>query len=147
MTHLLEKAGASFLRAFGASLVVLAPGLLGAPNFNGAKLLAVSAVFSALTAGLKAIQIYAPQVTFASILPQPFAAWVDSFARAFLGSFIAAVAGVLSVPNFGTAKALLVAALVGAVAAGFRAVQGVTTRGETPAPAKGLTPPASTPAV
>lgn len=143
MTHLLEKAGASFLRAFGASLLVLAPGLFSAPNLNGVKLLAVAVIFSAVTAGLKALQIYAPQVTFASVIPQPYAAWLDSFTRAFLGVFISSLIGILQVPNLGTTKAAITAALIGAIAAGFRAIQGALTKGETPGPSKGLAPQGS----
>lgn len=138
MTNLLEKAGASFLRAFGAALLVLAPGIFSAPDLQGAKLLAVAALFAALTAGFKALQVFVPALTFGAYIPQPFGAWVDSFVRAFLGTFLFAVTGWLSAPDLSTWKAALTAALVGALAAAFRAVQGVATKGEVPAPNSGL---------
>lgn len=138
MTNLLEKAGASFLRAFGAALIVLAPGILSAPDLNGAKALAVAALFAALAAGFKALQVFIPGLTFAKFIPQPFAAWVDSFARAFLGAFIASVIGLFVAPDLATLKAAITAALIGALAAAFRALQGTTTKGESPAPASGV---------
>lgn len=138
MTNLLEKAGASFLRAFGAALLVLAPGILSAPDLNGAKALAVAALFAAFAAGFKALQVFIPALTFAQFIPQPFAAWVDSFARAFLGAFIVSIIGFFVAPDLATWKAVLTAALVGALAAAFRAVQGTVTKGETPAPSSGF---------
>jgi len=142
MTHLLEKAGASFLRAFGAAIIVLAPGIWLAPDLNAAKALAISALFAGLTAGFKALQVFVPSLTFASILPQPYAAFADSFTRAFLGAFILSVIDITShlgvAFQLGTLKALVTAALTGAIAAGFRALQGASTKGETPAPDKGV---------
>lgn len=140
MTHLLEKAGASFLRAFGAALIVLLPGIFSAPDLSGAKALAVAALFAALTSGFRALQAFIPQLTFAAFLPQPFAAWVDSFARAFLGAFITSIIGLFVAPELATSRAALTAALVGALAAAFRALQGLTTKGESPEPASGVVP-------
>lgn len=138
MTNLLEKAGASFLRAFGAAVLVLAPGIFSAPDLNGAKLLAVAALFAGLAAGFKALQVFIPKLTFAAFIPQPFAAWVDSFVRAFLGAFIVSIIGFFVAPDLATWKAVLTAALVGALAAAFRAVQGLATKGESPAPTSGV---------
>ena len=148
MTTLLEKAGASFLRAFGASMIVLLPGIWLAPNLKVGLALAIAAVISSLSAALKVLQTFFPSLSFASLVGQPYGAWLDSFIRAFLATFVTAVTTLLDQINvanpidFNTLKAAGLAALVGAIAAGFRAVQGVTTKGEVPAPDKGLAPPA-----
>jgi hypothetical protein len=140
MTQLLERAGASFLRAFGAALIVLFPGVLAAPDLNGAKALAVAALFGSLTAGLRALQEFIPSLTFAQFVPQPYAAWVDSFVRGFLGAFITTIIGLFVAPDLNTMRAAVTAALVGALTAGLRALQGAITRGESPAPSTGITP-------
>ncbi len=142
MKNLLEKAGASFLRAFGASILVLAPGVLAAPNLNAAYGLGVAALIASVTAGLKALQVLVPSLSLVGLFQNSkyvvFASWVDSFVRAFLGAFIVGVIGVLNAPDFNTAKALAVAAIVGAVAAALRAVQGIVSADEAPAVGKGL---------
>ena len=48
-----------------------------------------------------------------------------SFARAFIGAFIAGLTGLLAVPNWNAAKAAGVALVVAALTAGVRAVQHV----------------------
>ena len=48
-----------------------------------------------------------------------------SFARAFFATLIVGAAGVASSPNFSTAKAALIALVVGAITAGFRAAQAI----------------------
>ena len=143
MTHLLEKAGGSFLRAFGAALLVLAPGMLSAPDLNGAKLLGTAALFAALAAGLKAVQVFVPALSFGAYIPQPYGAYVDAFARGFLGAFITSLIGIFVAPDLHTMRAAITAALVGAISAAFRAVQGAATKGEQPAPDKGLAPQGS----
>jgi hypothetical protein len=143
VTHLLEKAGASFLRAFVASLVVLAPGLWLAPNLNGALLLATAGLFSAIAAGLKAVQVFVPQLSLSSYVKVPFGAYLDSFLRGFLGALITSLIGIFVAPELATLKAAVTAALVGALAAGIRAIQGATTQGEVPKPESGLAPQGS----
>ena len=46
-----------------------------------------------------------------------------SFARAFIGAFIAGATGLLTVPDWNAGKAALVALVVAALTAGVRAVQ------------------------
>ena len=46
-----------------------------------------------------------------------------SFVRAFAASFIVLVPGILAAPSFSAAKALAIAAVIGAVTAGIRAIQ------------------------
>jgi hypothetical protein len=138
MKNLLEKAGASFLRAFGASIITYAPGILAAPDLNGATVLATAALASSLTAGLKAIQVLVPQFTFGKLLGTVPGAYADSFARAFLGTFLTLAPGIYAAPNLDNAKAAAVAAVVGALAAGARAVQSLFTKGESIAPGFGI---------
>lgn len=138
MKALLAAAGREFLKAFGASLVVLMPGVLSAPDLNQAYALGVAALFASVAAGVRAVQVFVPQLSFAGLLPQPVAAWVDAFVRGFLGAFLVSVVGVLNAPDLNTARALVVAALVGAGVAAFRALEGLLTSGETPRPQSGF---------
>jgi hypothetical protein len=140
MKALLAQAGREFLKAFGAALVILIPGVLAAPDLNQAYALGVAALFAALAAGFKAVQVFVPQLSFAAFVQQPIAAWLDAFTRAALATFLVSVIGILNAPDLATLKAAVVAALVGAVAAGFRALEGFGTKGEEPAPNVGLTP-------
>lgn len=142
MHTLFSNVGRSFFRAWVAAILILAPGVLYAPNLNRAVALGIAAVVASIAAGAKAIQVFVPQLTFASLLGQPYAAWLDSFTRAFLGAFITSLIGILNMPDLSTWKSLAVAATVGALAAGLRAIEGVLTPGETPRPQSGLkTPP------
>lgn len=153
MLHLLSEAGRSFLRAFGASLLIFLPGVLVAPNLATATGLAVGALVAALAAGFKAVQVFVPQLSFKSVFPakySTYALWVDSFARAFLSTFLVMItSGLYAIDvhalDLSTFKTLLVSILVGAVAAGFRVVQGLLTKGSLPAPQKGLETPPPTP--
>lgn len=52
----LKRVAMSFLRAFGASLIVFLTGLLTAPDWSFSKGAAVSALVGAVTAGLRAVQ-------------------------------------------------------------------------------------------
>lgn len=146
MLHLMNEASRSFVRAFVASVVVLLPGLLAAPDFATAKGLAIAAIIASVVAGLKALQVFVPQLSFKSISALgAYYVYVDSFVRAFLGTFFVAVIGVLTAPELSVTKSALVGLLVAAVAVGVRAVQGVLTRGDVPAPTKGLDVPAQKP--
>lgn len=138
MRKLLEKAGLSFLRAFGSSLIVYAPGILSAPDLAHAGLVAAAAIVASLAAGFRALQEFVPLLSFATYIPGALGGYVDSFARAFLASLIASFASINAVPDLGTAKNIAVAALIGAVAAGLKVLQGTLTKGESPAPASGL---------
>lgn len=144
MLVLLSEAGRSFLRAFAASLLILLPGVLSAPNLNGATGLGIAALIASVAAGLKAIQVFVPQLSFKSLLPAKFRVWgnyVDSFARAFFATLLVSVLGWLAMPALSFERSVLVGLLVGAVTAGFRALQGSLTPGEPPQPQAGLTTP------
>lgn len=139
MTSLLQKMGTSFIRAFGAAFIFFATGIFNAPNFDSARSLSIAAFLGSLAAGLRAVQVLLPQISFAGIFEQPYAAWLDSFVRAGSAAFLVVVTGWLAAPDFSTWKSVLIGAVVGAGAAGFRALQGLLTKGEDPAPTSGLT--------
>lgn len=144
MLTLLSEAGRSFLRAFAGSLVILLPGVLAAPNLNGTIALGIAALIASIAAGLKTVQVFVPKLSFKSLLPARIKQWgnyVDSFARAFVAAFLVSVLGWLAMPNLSVSKSLVVGILVGAVAAGVRAVQGLLTPGDVPQPSAGITTP------
>lgn len=144
MLHLLSEAGRSFLRAFGSGLIVLLPGVLAAPNLNAAVGLGIAALVASLAAGLKAIQVFVPQLTFVALFPARFAVyalWVDSFARAAIAAFIVSIVGLLQMPTLDFGQSVIVAVVVGAITAGIRAVQALLTPGEGPNPQNGLSTP------
>lgn len=138
MTALLEKAGVAFLRAFGIAFLLAAPGILGAKDVGAAKAASIAMLVGAIAGGIKAVQVFVPQISFAAIMGQPYAAWVDSFTRAFIGSFFVYANGWLAAPDWGTWKSAGLAAITGALTAGVRALQGLLTPGETPVPASGV---------
>lgn len=143
MKKLLQEAGREFLKAFGASLVILMPGVLAATNLDQAYALGVSALVASVAAGVKAVQVFVPSLTFVSLFPDNLvvvAAWVDAFVRAFVGTFLVTFLSFLNSPDYSAWKAVLVGALVGAAAAGFRALEGLLTKGEFPAPDAGVGP-------
>lgn len=141
MTTLLERAGASFLRAFGVTFLFLVVGILNAPDKNAAVALSIAALAAAIAAGIRAVQVFIPALSWSSLLPQPWAAWVDAFTRAFVGVFLSFWAGWFAAPEWATWKSALLAAVIGAATAGARALQGLTTPGESPASESGLNPP------
>lgn len=145
MLHLLSEAGRSFLRAFGGSLIILIPGLLAAPDLNGAVALGIAALIASVAAGIKAVQVFIPQLTFAKLFPAKYvtyALWTDSFVRAFLAALTVSLTGWLAMPALAFDKSVIVGILVGAVTAGLRAVQSLFTPGEAPNPQSGLQTPA-----
>jgi hypothetical protein len=132
MKALLEQAGREFLKAFGVSVVVLAPGVLQAPNLDQSFLLGVAALFASFSAGLKVLQGFVPRLSVSEFVKQPYAAWSDAFLRGGLAALFVSLVGILDSPDLSNWKAAATAALVGAVAAGFRALEGALTKGETP---------------
>ncbi len=132
--NLLSSAGRAFIGAFAVSALTLSTGILAAPNLNEAYALGVAALFASLAAGVKVLQEFVPQLRFGSYIAQPYGAWLDAFVQAGLGAFLVSFVGVLNAPDLATAKALVTGAVVGALMAGFRAVQGLVTPGEFPNP-------------
>lgn len=131
---LLSSAGRAFIGAFVVSAITLSTGILAAPDFNTGKALAIASLFASVAAGVKALQEFVPALRFGTYLPQPYGAYADAFVQAGVGAFLVAAVGILAAPNLAEAKALATAAVVGALMAGFRAVQGLLTPGEQPNP-------------
>ena len=130
----LSSAGRAFIGAFAMSALMLSTGILAAPNLNESFALAVAAMFASVAAGVKVLQEFVPQLRFGSYIAQPFGAWLDAFVQAALGAFLVLFIGVLNAPDLATARTLFVAAITGALMAGFRAIQGLLTPGESPNP-------------
>jgi hypothetical protein len=140
MKEVLAQAGREFLRAFGAALIILIPGVLAAPDLQTMLALGVGALAASIAAGLKAVQAFVPALSFSGLVSQPLAAWLDAFVRAFVAALLVFAIGMLSAPELQFEKAAIVAALVAALSAGFRALEGLLTKGEQPAPSQGITP-------
>lgn len=116
-------------------------GILNTPDFSLERVKSLGLVF--LVAVAAAVINFVAQVfpffSFATYgVPQPYAAWLDAFAQAFVGSLVVTLPGALDAPDFKTATALVVSALIGALTAAVRALEGVLTPGETPNPGFGV---------
>lgn len=138
MVALLFAAATAFLRAFGVTFLLAVTGILAAPNVDAAVALSIAALVASVAAGLRAIQVFIPQLSFAEFAPQPLAAWLDSFFRAFLAALVTALTGWLAMPDLSTDRAFWYALITGALAAGVRALQGLLTPGEGPSPDTGI---------
>lgn len=138
MEKLLYAAGTSFLRSFAVTFVSFAAGILGATNYSAAVALSIAALAASAAAALRSVQVFVPKLSFATLLAQPWAAYVDAFSRQFLASGIVALAGWLAAPNWGLWHSALLGILTGAAVAGVRAVQGLLTAGQPPSPASGV---------
>lgn len=146
MQKLLYAAGTAFLRAFAVTFLFAATGLLAAPNQSALIALSWAALVASLVAGLRALQVFVPGLSTKALFGTVIGAYADSFLRAFLASFLTLLTGWLAAPDWSTWKSAVLAVLVGAVTAGVRALQGLITPGETPAPASGIVTPGEPPA-
>ena len=138
MVALLYAALTAFARAFGVTFLLAVTGILAAPNVDAAVALSIAALIASIVAGLRAIQVFIPQLSFAEFIPQPYAAWLDSFTRAALAALVTALTGWLAMPDLSTDRAFWYALITGVLAAGVRAVQGLLTPQEHPAPETGV---------
>lgn len=141
MQKLLFAAATAFLRAFGITFLMAATGIAAAPNVEAAQALSIAALIASIVAGLRAIQVFIPKLSFGTFIPQPYGAWADSFLRAFLATLVVSLQGLLAMPEFPTDRSVWFAAITGALAAGLRALQGLVTPGESPAPDSGVNDP------
>lgn len=137
MNKLLFAAMTAFGRVFIVTFLLAATGILSAPDLDSALALSLAALVASFVAGLRAIQIFIPQISFAGLFPQPIAAWVDAFVLAFLASFVTLLTGWLAAPDWTTWKSAVTAILIGALTAAVRALQGAVTLGDAPAPGIG----------
>lgn len=138
MQQLLYAAATAFLRAFGVTFLLAATGILAAPNVEAATALSIAALIASIAGGLRALQVFVPQISFATFVPQPYAAWLDSFTRAFIAALLVALDGILAMPELPTDRSVWFAVITGALAAGVRALQGLLTPGEQPSPPTGI---------
>lgn len=134
----LSGAGRAFLAAFGSTLLLLATGVLTAPDVATAQVVAVAALIASVSAGVKALVSWVPLLSFRSLLPQPLAAWVDAFAQGFVGALLVGLANWLDAGDVSNYNMALTAVFVGALVAGVRALQGLLTEGEYPLLEKGF---------
>lgn len=141
MHTLLSNAGRAFLRVFVAALIVYAYGVLAAPTLHDALMVGFAALLGAVAAGIRALQTYVPQLTVARYIGAPYGDILDSFLQGLLGALVVSIPNALGAPDLHTARMLFVAAIIGALTAGLRAVQGFLTKGQRPAPAAGLAEP------
>lgn len=138
MNKLLFASMTAFGRAFLVTFLLAATGILNAPDQATAVALSWAALVASIVAGLRAIQVFIPQVSWSGVLTQPVAAWFDAFTLAFLGALITLLTGWLAAPDWSTWKSALLAIVIGAVTSGVRALQGVLTHGDQPAPNTGV---------
>lgn len=136
-----SDAGLAFLKATGSALLVVAIGISASPNLDSAVAVGIAGVIAAFAAGLAALQVFVPQISFRMWIGEPWGAIFDSFTHAAVGGFLTSLIGIMAMPDLSAWKSLIVAALIGAVNAGFRAIQGRLTPGEKPATTKGLRAP------
>lgn len=132
---LLSSAGRAYLKAFGAALLIYAPGVLAAPNLNQQIAVGVAALMASVAAGVTAIQVFVPQLSIATYLPGLLGEVLDAFLQGFVGSFLITLTGWLHSPDLSTWRSAAAAALTGAATAGLRAIQGKLS-GEPAAPPK-----------
>jgi hypothetical protein len=144
MRSLLSATGRAFLRVFVGALVVFAPGVLAAPDLQAMRSLGLAALLASTAAGIRAVQVFVPQLSVRHWIVDPYGEWADSYLHGFLSSLLITLPGALEAPDLAAVRALLTAAIVGAAAAGARALQGTLTVGERPAPRLGLKDPPGT---
>jgi hypothetical protein len=141
MKQLLAVAGRRFLHTAAAAFLVFVLGILSAPNLkDNVYLLGVTFLVALIAAALDFIQEVVPKFSWSLLLPQPWAAWADAFTQAFVASFIVTITGWLSAPDISTWRSVVTAALIGALTAGVRAIEGLTTKGESPITKAGVAP-------
>jgi hypothetical protein len=141
VTKLLYAAATAFLRAFAITFLMAATGIAAAPNVGAATALSIAALIASVAGGLRAIQVFIPLLSFGSFVRQPIAAFADAFVRAFLATLVVSVQGLLAMPELPTDRSIWFAAVTGALVAGLRALQGLVTPAESPAPGTGVNDP------
>ncbi len=96
MSHVLGDAGRAFLKAFGAALLVVLIGVSQQQTLHGAVAIGIAGLAASFAAGLAALQVFVPALSFRKYFPGIVGAVLDSFVHAALGAFIVAVIGMLS---------------------------------------------------
>lgn len=137
MKEKLAAAGRRFLHAAAAAFLVFILGLLAAPDLIADAVRTYGVVFliAIAAAALKFIAEIIPFVSVANYVPdryRVYAAWVDAFIQAAVGSFVVNAPGIFDAPDLKTAGAIAVAVAIGAITAGVRALEGLLTPAERP---------------
>ena len=151
MRVLLSAAGRAFLRDGLIAFLALATGILAAPNQAQALALAGAASIAALSAGVRALRIFVPQlaeaIAAALHIPVAYAEVIITGLTTLLVGFIALVEGVLSAPDLEASKAAALAGILAIGTALVRVFQAWLTPGE-PSPDNGgiRVPPQPVPA-
>lgn len=145
MDVVLRDAGLALLKTIGAGLLVLAIGISAAPNLDRAVAIGIAGLIALIAACAAALQAFVPRLSFRAWIAAPWGPMLDSFVHAAIGAFLTSIIGILNMPDLTAWKALVVAAIIGAVNAGLRAIQGSLTPGEAPAVSKGVRVPRQTP--
>lgn len=138
MKEKLAAAGRRFLHTAGAALIVFILGLLSAPDLvlDNLYLYGVAFLVAIGAAALKFVAEVAPFLSIANHVDgkyRVYASWVDAFLQAAISAFVVTAPGIFDAPDLKTAGALAVAALIGALTAGVRAIEGLLTPDERPA--------------
>lgn len=124
MTGLLSNAGRAAFTAFFAAFIVLAPGILNAPNYDSAILLGIAALIAGLDAAVKVLTTLVPRLK----TPWPV---LDSFIRAGVAALLAFLPGLYAAPNLGAARSAAIALMIAVANAVLRSAQGYFTKSET----------------
>lgn len=140
MVVVLENAGRAFLKVFLPALLVVAIGIATQPNLDRGVAVGIAGLFAAIAAGISAVQTYVPLLTVRYWIGDPAGRYADAFLHGFLGAFLTALIGILNEPSLNAWKALIVGAVVGALTAGFQAVEELLSPVPVPpvVPAAGL---------
>lgn len=138
MKEILAGAGRRFLHTAAGAFFVFVLGLLAAPDlvFDNVYLFGTVFLVALGGAALKFIAEVFPYVSVAKYVPtkyRVYAAWLDAFLQAAVAAFVVAAPGIFDAPDLKTAGAIAVAALIGALTAGVRAIEGLLSASERPA--------------
>ena len=145
MKDVLAAAGRRFIHVELAAIIVFAIGIVNAADESTRAALYAGLIVATVAALIAALKQVAPVLSWSALLPadaspweKTVAAWADAFTQAFIGSFVATITGWLAAPDLSTWHTILVGALIGAFTAAMRALEGLLTNGELPAPRLGF---------
>lgn len=158
MRVILSAAGRAFLRDFAIAFLAFATGIINAPDYSQAAALAVAGSLASLVAGVRALRVFVPGLTEAIAkalhIPQAYSEAVITGLTTLLVGTLAFVTAALSAPDLETAKAAMLAGVLGIGTALVRVVQAFFTPGEPggggisvppqPVPQEALSPTATT---
>lgn len=145
MTAKLGAIARRFMAVFVVSFIPLVSVALNTidadvPDYAAFYAAALAAGFASLAAGLKALQEFVPLFNIGALLGLGVvaAAYVNAFAQGFLSALIIGLSGWFERADFSTWHAALIGIVVGALTVGWRAVEGLLTKGQKPRPDVGV---------